>query len=252
MLDTGSDAARGNGPVVRRYGMLELERAPESPGLYAWYVSLQIGPQDWRTRPEDGRDAATEGFLELLREYAGYYEPLPIELRGNAPYGGSWNGTLELDHGLSVRRSGHGLPLTDQDRAAEKDRKALSDTLDSQDGRRVLASLLEHSTPVFSAPLYIGVSDNIRQRLLKHRANYSTGVDWLTGNPDGADALKEKANSFGLRAAARGIAMENLEAWVIDLGDGGGSEMSTKILGETARSAEWLLHRIFSPVLGRQ
>ncbi|MFF9216141.1 GIY-YIG nuclease family protein [Streptomyces viridosporus] len=136
--------------------------------------------------------------------------------------------------------------------AQEKDREALTETINSQDGRHVLAVLLEQVTPIFSAPLYIGVAENIQKRLKQHRLKYNQGMEWLQANPSDVDVLQSRANSFGLRAAARGIAMEHLEAWVIDLSEMNHDGASAKKLRETARSAEWLLHRMFSPILGRQ
>ncbi|MFD6377627.1 GIY-YIG nuclease family protein [Streptomyces albidoflavus] len=239
-------------PKIGRYRMLEVEQAPESPGLYAWYVSFNSSAQDWKTRPEGGIDAATEGYLNLLRQYAGYFEPLPITLRGSASYGGAWSGLLELDHGLS----GTSEPSQSNDEAhasaQEKDREALSETISSQDGRRVLSLLLEQATPMFSSPLYIGVAENIRQRLEQHRKKYSQGIEWISSHPSRVDELHSRASNFGLRAAARGIAMEHLEAWVIDLGDVADDGVPAKKLRETSRSAEWLLHRLFTPILGRQ
>ncbi|RAJ62735.1 hypothetical protein K376_01463 [Streptomyces sp. PsTaAH-130] len=236
-----------------RFGMLDVEQAPESPGVYAWYVKFHASVQDWETNPVDGRDASIEGFLSLLREYASFYEPLPISLRGSAPYGGRWDGTLELDHGVNHKQSQSsetGAERRENDRR-ERDREALENTISSQTGRRALAQLLGRATPVFSSPLYIGVAENLNERLQKHRSNYSRAMEWLRKSPNDMERLREDAKNFGQRAASRGIPMENLEAWVIDLKV---LESSTSVnsLRESAQSAEWLLHRLFTPVLGRQ
>ncbi|MCT6736150.1 MULTISPECIES: GIY-YIG nuclease family protein [Rhodococcus] len=230
--------------------MLDVGSAPAAPGIYAWYASFRASPQDWLTRPHDGQDAATDGFFQLLREYAGYHEPLPITLKGSATYGGAWSGELELDHGIQtmIRNNGD-APMEVR---TEKDRDALADTVNSPEGRRILASVLGQATPVFSSPLYIGITENLRQRLEKHRKDYTHGMEYLSEHPGEEKELQAKANGFGLRAAARGIAMENLEVWVIDLNNDENRETTDKELKETARSAEWLLHRLFSPVLGRQ
>ncbi|MFI1163303.1 hypothetical protein ACH4UM_06745 [Streptomyces sp. NPDC020801] len=238
--------------AASRFGMLEVEQAPESPGIYAWYVTFQASAQDWETKPVDGQDASIEGFLGLLREYASYYEPLPITLHGSAPYGGRWDGALELDHGVNRRETTSVPEGTDRERERrERDREALDNTISSQTGRRLLAQFLGRATPVFSSPLYIGVAENLNERLQQHRSNYNRAMDWLRGNPNDADRLKRDAKNFGQRAAARGIAMENLEAWVIDL-KSLESDISVRSLRESAQSAEWLLHRLFAPILGRQ
>lgn len=239
--------------AASRFGMLEVEQAPESPGIYAWYVTFRASAHDWETRPVDGHDSSIEGFLGLLREYASYYEPLPITLRGSAPYGGRWDGALELDHGVISRDSyekDDGSDRREKERR-EQDREALDNTISSQTGRRLLAQFLSRTTPVFSSPLYIGVAENLNERLQRHRNSYSRAMEWLRSNPHDVDRLKRDAKTFGQRAAARGIAMENLEAWVIDLKE---LELDASVnsLRESARSAEWLLHRLFAPILGRQ
>ncbi|MEZ7240061.1 hypothetical protein QYS60_20110 [Rhodococcus sp. GXMU-t2271] len=245
------DSSGADSPEIQKFGMSEVDRVPEGPGIYAWYAKFRAGKYDWMARPENGQDAAIESFLDLIRHYASYYEPLPINLKGAAPYGGLWSGSLELDHGVprSVVSSAKGDPLNE---ILEKDRDALEAAISSESSRQILAELLSGITPVFSAPLYIGVAENLQSRLKKHRATYTSGIDWLADHPEGAEELRSKANSFGLRAAARGIAMEHLEVWVIDLEAKYGSENSIADLRVTARSAEWLLHRLFSPILGRQ
>lgn len=239
--------------AASRFGMLEVEQAPESPGIYAWYATFQASAQDWETKPVGGQDASIEGFLGLLREYASYYEPLPITLRGSAPYGGRWDGVLELDHGVNRHESpsqDEGVDRRERERR-ERDREALDNTISSQTGRRLLAQFLGRATPVFSSPLYIGVAENLNERLQRHRTSYNKAMEWLRSNPNDADRLRGDARTFGQRAASRGIAMENLEAWVIDL-KALESDIPVKSLRESAQSAEWLLHRLFAPILGRQ
>lgn len=245
------DSSGADTPGIQKFGMSEVDRVPEGPGIYAWYAKFRAGKYDWVARPENGQDAAIESFLDLIRHYASYYEPMPIDLKGAAPYGGHWSGSLELDHGLprSVARFDEGNPVNE---TLEKDRDALEVVISSESSRQILAELLSGITPVFSAPLYIGVAENLQSRLKKHRATYTSAIDWLADHPHGVEELRLKANSFGLRAAARGIAMEHLEVWIIDLNSKYGSENSIADLRVTARSAEWLLHRLFSPTLGRK
>lgn len=60
-----------------RFSMLEVEAAPESPGLYAWYVRPQMGTFI------GGQDAeASAAFISALQRYALLYEPPPVDLRG--------------------------------------------------------------------------------------------------------------------------------------------------------------------------
>ncbi|MFI9366632.1 hypothetical protein ACIG5E_37120 [Kitasatospora sp. NPDC053057] len=230
------------------FSMRDVDQAPESPGLYAWYVSFRAGPHDWKIKPGPNGDQAIEGFLNLLRKYAGYYEPLPIGLAGRGAYGAKWQGSLELDHPLREPQEGGRV---NEDEAAKR-LDILMDSLDTEDRRRIMATILHRSAPVFSAPLYIGVAENLRQRLSQHRRDYTKSYDWLRDHPEDAEEVKARGKSFGARAAARNIAMEHLEVWVIDLADEENDEVTKKHLRNTAESAEWLLHRLYSPILGRQ
>ncbi|WP_436851632.1 hypothetical protein [Nocardiopsis dassonvillei] len=229
--------------------MLELELVPASPGIYAWYVSFHAGPQDWKTRPVGNEDTSVLGFLRLLREYASYFAPPPIELKGSAAYGGAWDGKLELDRGMADPEAE--APEGSSDRQF-KDYEALSEVVSSEKGRKILSEMLGQITPVFSAPLYIGVADDLRSRLLQHRTNYNKAMHWLRENPHHTERLRADAKNFGQRAASRGISMENLEAWVIDVSSLDGESADSAPTRASTRSAEWFLHRTFSPILGKR
>jgi hypothetical protein len=228
--------------------MLDVDEAPEAPGLYAWYVSFKASPHDWKMQASPQGDQAIEGFLRLLRRYAGYHEPLPITLRGRGSYGTTWGGDLALD-----------TPLRQPDEEADahsargdKRLEILMGSLDSQERRRVMATILEMASPVFSAPLYIGVAENLRERLRTHRRDFTKAYEWLREHPEDAAEVRAKGKTFGARAAARDMTMRQLEAWVIDLGDQEDDDVTLKHLRHTAQSAEWLLHRLYAPILGRQ
>ncbi|WP_380277440.1 GIY-YIG nuclease family protein [Kitasatospora purpeofusca] len=228
--------------------MLDVDQAPESPGLYAWYVNFSAGPHDWKMQPSPDGDQAIEGFLRLLRKYAGYYEPLPIALRGSGSYGATWEGELELD--TPMREPGAATSGVDVEE--DKRLEILMGSLDNEERRRVMATIMEMASPVFSSPLYIGVATNLRDRLRTHRRNFTKTYEWLREHPEDTETVRAKAKSFGARAAARNIAMANLEAWIIDIGETGSDDLTTKHLRDTAESAEWLLHRMYAPILGRQ
>ncbi len=236
-----------NGLSHARFTMLDVDQAPEAPGLYAWYVSFSAGPHDWQMQPGPDGDLAIGGFLRLLRKYAGYYEPLPIALRGSGSYGAKWEGELELS--TPMREPGDAEPGADEE---DKRLETLMGSLDNEERRRLLATIMQMASPVFSSPLYIGVAANLRDRLRTHRRSFTKTYEWLREHPEDTEKVRVQAKSFGARAAARNIAMAHLEAWIIDIGDEGSDDLTTKHLRDTAESAEWLLHRMYAPILGRQ
>ncbi|MFG2956392.1 hypothetical protein ACGF5O_22045 [Streptomyces sp. NPDC048291] len=243
-------------PAIVRYSMPHVDQAPDTPGLYAWYVSFRAGPHDWKLRAGKNGDEATEGFLNLLRKYAGYYEPLPINLSGRGSYGARWQGEIALDSPLGPPDGPDAPTSVDAEDDTEAEAvlrlEKLMGSLDTENRRRVMSTILTQAIPVFSSPLYIGVAENLKQRLIQHRQKFTRAHDYLREHPQDADAVRAHGRSFGERAAARNIAMEHLEAWVIDLGDEQNDEITKKQLRNTAESAEWLLHRLYSPILGRQ
>lgn len=228
--------------------MLDVSQAPESPGLYAWYVTFRAGPHDWKFRPSPQGDQAIVGFLNLLRKYAGYYEPHPLVLSARGAYGAKWAGRLELTHPLRAQSEDD---PTDKEDPLD-DLPQLAKALDAEEHRRILAMILQKATPAFSAPLYIGVAENLRQRLSQHQQDFARTQEWLQEHPEDAEIVKTRGKSFGQRAAARNIAMEHLEAWIIELSAEEDDGITKKSLRSTAESAEWLLQRLYSPILGRQ
>ncbi|MBN4927159.1 hypothetical protein IEU95_09965 [Hoyosella rhizosphaerae] len=224
-----------------------MDDAPSAPGIYAWYARMQTGSEDWKIRTQDGRDVSTDAFADLLRQYASYHQPRPIPLRGEASYGGRWAGSLALEQPLDfiseMRSNGEDLP----DEASD-----LYDTISSESGRKILATMLDQAIPVFSSPMYIGVAKDLNDRLLRHRTDFDKGVQWLSKNPGEAESLATRAKNFGLRAAAKGLAMEQLEVWVIETSPSGMGDVDAVQLRSIAHTTEWLLHKIFAPVLGKR
>ncbi len=226
--------------------MLDVDRAPEAPGISAWYAVFRAGPPDWKLKPGPNGDEAIDGFLNLIRRYAGYHEPLPIDLVGRGTYGARWRGDLVLDDPLRAPEQ-----TADGDAGSVERTSRLMGAVESEDRRRTMAKVLEMVSPAFSSPLYIGVAENLRTRLSQHKQSVTRAAEWLRDHPDDAEVVQARGKSFGARAAARDIPMEHLEAWVIELDDQQG-QLSTKQLRTVAESAEWLLHRLYGPILGRQ
>lgn len=230
-----------------RYSMLDVDQVPESPGIYAWYVQFQATEQDWRLKASPDGDLAIEGFLGLIEKYAGYYEPVPIKVTGRGTYGARWDGEMARDYALGDRAGASG----ENTRSSAKLEK-LIDSLDTESRREVLARILESTAPIFSSPLYIGVAENLRNRLRQHRRDFSAASEWLRDHPEDLEKIRLRGKDFGHRAAARGIAMEHLNVWVLDLAEDGTSGLPVSHLRATAESVEWLLHRLYTPILGRQ
>ncbi|MCG7607947.1 MULTISPECIES: hypothetical protein [Mycobacterium] len=236
-------------PGATRYSMLDVSEAPEAPGIYAWYAAFRATEQDWQFQPGPTGDEALGPFAELICRYGGQFEPLAVQLSGQGAYGARWRGDLAVDFPFAEGGSSSGH--NDGGESAQQTHPRIMKAVETPGARKVVAKLLEHATPTFSTPLYIGVAEDLRRRLTDHKKSYSKAMSWLRDHPEDIAAIKLAGKSFGERAAARNIAMERLEVWVIDLEEEL-SELSSEQLREMAESAEWILHRIYSPILGRR
>lgn len=234
--------------------MQSVDSAPESPGLYAWYIEFQAGRRDWEMRVEGGRDSAVDGFSEILQRFETQHEDVPIELGGRSSYDTAWIGSLR-----KLEKSAN--QVTDVDRAEDSRHEAAFDPLDeslrsvdsvdSEGKRQLYTNLLRAATPVFAAPAYIGVTDNLKNRLTTHRRDFARASEWIREHPGDAERMRASGKTFGSRAAARGIALENLTVWVLNAAEIDPQATDVQ-LRQVAGSAENLLHRIFAPVLGRR
>lgn len=75
----------------------------------------------------------------------------------------------------------------------------------------------------------------------------------LRQDPSIAERMQFEGESFGFRLAATGLQLDYLQCWVLPASLGSrDDDDSTPSAREVAKTAEWILQRIFLPVLGRQ
>ncbi|MFV9634439.1 hypothetical protein [Mycobacterium neumannii] len=231
-------------PKPMRLSALDLDLAPDAPGIYAWYAQLALGNQDWERSDRDGVDAAIGYLINAISDYARVHQPIAIHLKGEASYNLHWSGRLER---ASIA---DGSPLS-----ATSDVKARMEGLADQPVvRRLLISLLRAATPMFASPLYIGVATNLRVRLGQHMAAYENARASLRRRSS-TMTVQEEDDSFGARLASTGMPLEYLECYVLpaDLAEVAVEDSGTTLSArDVAAAAEWILQRIFLPVLGRQ
>ncbi len=236
---TGNDP--GSPPT--RLGALELDLAPDLPGIYAWYAQLALSEDDWRPRMRNGFDVAGFDLVNAIEDYARIHEPAAVELKGAATYGLNWFGSIRRQ---SITRRSAGSaesPINDR----------LGELAATADNRRLLTQLLLSAPPVFASPLYIGVATNLRERLAEHRASFEKANTLLRSKPEQAANLQFLGRDLGARLAGAGIPLERLECWIMTApqpppADSGPTTNQRSV----AQAAEWIVQRIFQPILGRQ
>jgi hypothetical protein len=223
---------------------LDLALAPDSPGIYAWYAEVNLGPEDWRPRERDGVDMAGSDLLRAVADFARVHQPNPIRLRGAGTYRLDWTGTLRRASIADAEHSDEGTSV-----------QSRLEPLSSHPAvRHLLINLMRAASPVFASPLYIGVATNLRTRLAEHLKNYEEARALLKRTPGEAERLQFEGNAFGTRLAGTGLQLEHLHCWIIpaDLASTPDAEAPSASSREVAEAAEWILQRTFLPPLGRR
>jgi hypothetical protein len=227
-----------------RLGALHVDRAPTGPGIYAWYVQIALSETDWLPRLQGGIDVAGNDLTSALNDYVRVHQPGPIALRGLASYHMAWTGEIRQQSVSDAAEPSSGTRLDLQ----------LAATSEDPQGRRLLSALLRAAPPVFASPLYIGVAINLRQRLNEHKKSFEEASAVIRQRPDLAPLMQLRGKDLGARLAGAGIPLERLECWVLPT-QGAMSMPSDAAQAKQrsiAKTAEWVLQRIFQPILGRQ
>jgi len=228
--------------LIRMLGPLEAGSLDQTPwgavGLYAWYARPLLGRADWAEDIEFGQvESGGDRLLSVLTDHAERLTPPDLEIKGKSPFGQRWLGSLSTET-ISLQKSQR-------------------DALDAEDHRSVLAELLSSVAPLFAAPIYIGVTDNLRRRLNDHMGRLQAMYDARSREPEGweppmVQLMGEDAdNIFAVRAVKAGFAPEHLVVWVMDL-SGVSSSLGKRAALQIAESAEFTLNRWYRPLLGRK
>jgi hypothetical protein len=156
----------------------------------------------------------------------------------------SWKGEIRQESVSDVAESDSDTRLDLQ----------LGETAKDREERRLLSQLLRAAPPVFASPLYIGVATNLRQRLSDHKKSFERASTAIRQRPDLASSLQLRGKDLGTRLAGAGIPLERLECWVLPAPGmmSVPSDMAQGKQRSVAQAAEWVLQRIFQPILGRQ
>ena len=137
----------------------ELAQAPASPGVYAWYYEPEITDFDLDTaileiqkRTSAGDKLGAESVVtSLLNEHVLHYfrhDPYDVTLTG--PLKPRHCGTVQHEQRVST--------------------SLVQRILEQPERIRHLRDILATSAPYFASPIYVGMSENLKSRLKKHRA----------------------------------------------------------------------------------
>ncbi len=214
----------------------ELPAVEAKPGIYAWY--LRIVPGKSNIKSSDNFVKALKRINEQL-----CYPTLAMQLRGHF--------SMKLNGDLRHIWYGHDeRPFS----------KKFEEVLNQIEEREIVSEILESVVPLFTGPLYIGVSKNLQQRLRghtqliqKYRKEYQEQTEHLdvetpNNSVDSKLALQNDKN-FAQRILERKIDPNHLAVSITYVSH---PQLSDERLIETIKVTETLLNRMFYPILGRR
>lgn len=209
------------------YSWHEIGDAPAAPGVYAWYYTPEITAFDLDAitsrivalKQEAGLLAAKEAVRSFLDEAVFRYfreQPYSAQLRG--PLKPRYEGQIEHRPTLSE--------------------SLLDRIVEAPERMATIRSVLEASAPDFASPIYIGMSERLRNRLSKHKSL----IEKYGELPDpGPTEEEQRDHSFAKEVRVRSIPPSRLFV------------VATVISGSPGAyvDIENILNRIHYPLLGR-
>jgi hypothetical protein len=222
----------------------DVDEAPERLGLYVWYARLSVGTADWDERETSCNAKAQAQLQKVLRDHTIKFKQQALQLDALANFSTRWSGGLEPASAESSNYEANDSQLGTTD-------KLIASSTASNQTREALLTLFDNAFPIFSSPLYIGlaIEQSIRSRLKQHRNKIRR--HWDNASKDPEYISKIKPDSFADRAIKVGFSPRDLYFYTLHIESeaGKGSEFSCHDL---LRSAEWILNRWATPILGRK
>lgn len=216
------------------YWWTEISSIPPEPGVYAWYYSPEITKFDLEQaiiqindfNQKSDIDAASNVVRNFLHNSLFRYfqeEPYQAILRGSLKprYEGYIEHTAELSEDLVKR-------------IVEEPERLIT-----------IRQVLEKSAPNFASPIYIGMSENLCNRIKRHKKLIEKYCSQFSDqNIQSKTTDKEsddRDRSFAMRICSRNIPPTRLFVTINILED----------VGKTYVDIENILNRIHYPLLGR-
>lgn len=245
---------------IKRFGFNEIDLEPNTPGIYAWYSKLEAGVADWRKNVDEvtGIDSGELNIKRLLLLHSIKYNPPEYKIEARTSFELQWQGELKAQLANSFDKylkSDDAESWQIKDKEELEDIKKLQKPLKAERSRANLIEILNECTPFFSAPIYIGRSDDVSRRLKEHTDLIRRFARVVSADPskrdDIVEHIKTNKSNFAARVTALGFSPEQLEVFVFDFGVLLSDGYSTDELVNLSHTVEWLLNRWHRPIAGR-
>lgn len=173
------------------YKLMELNEAPTSSGIYAWYYQIKLTDKDIASCIAEAKQAESEA--ERCQTVRDFLEQRLFQYYREAPYDVKISGQMKAAYEGSVN---HVLPISID---------LVKRISENPDRINSLKKLLYEAVPFFASPIYIGVAKNLRKRLQKHRTlidKYSPDGMFDVYTPQDTDSEDDRADhSFALEVS---------------------------------------------------
>lgn len=212
-------------PVGRALTWSEIDLAPETPGVYAWYSRLVVSKADIDDIVKRVNEAKLRSDAKAREEVEDALDRFIFSPYRETPYQVALRGQLK--------------PKFSGEVAHEPSRsESLVGRLAANPERfRAISDILKTAAPWFTAPLYIGMAINLRSRLKQHR-NKIVELRDLQGHGS-IDDVNEAG--FANQVVARNFDPTNLFVHIAEVNVDTGEH----------NDLENILNRINYPIFGR-
>ena len=213
----------------------QLETAPKSSGIYAWYYKPILRTFDIVTIINELNGCESDIQLEKLDKFLRKHM---FDLFAEEPYEVTFKGPLKPTYEGKAESK------------LELNKEFLERLMKFPEKLYSLKTAIENSFPSFHSPIYIGKSKNLRKRLLKHKElidRYKSNSVSTGTAEEGSDARDQ---SFAKGVVGRGMNETRLYVAVYDFKTHVDEQ---KERGNTDEEidVEYILNRINFPLFGR-
>lgn len=228
------------------FNIQDLGDVSDLPGLYVWYARFSVGKADWNEHYAGGNELAASNLMKALRKHSLKFSRQQLEVSVKSNFSSLWKGAIEEQ--LSGKWKADEAN-EEQDNFSGRIGPAVANNRI----RELLVGLLEESFPYFMSPLYVGKASDqtLRTRLRQHQNHYLDLWEKYSKDPQFADRIKDPKD-FSERAIKLGFAPDDLFCMTVAIDQSANKDLDQADISQLINSAEWILNRWTTPVLGRQ
>ncbi|TMP32596.1 hypothetical protein CWB99_01610 [Pseudoalteromonas rubra] len=215
-----------------KYKWNQLLRVPESAGVYAWYLPLKISTKDVELVTERVLHYKEGGNIQSAKDTIRcFVNERVLNFYNEEPYLATLEGALKPKYIGSLY---HQPSISD----------SLVERLFCEPERiKTIGQILIETAPNFASPIYIGMANNLRNRLRKHKTLIEKYTAKGYSKVESCRQFEEdvRDHNFAMRVVNRGIPETEMFVCIQEIDNH----------GNIYKDIENLLNRINYPVLGR-